>query len=94
MANAIGYVNKEGTAMFQKAVAGQRVSAGKAYLRLAEASALEFIGFEESTTSIHSSLFTSDNDAGVWYCIDGRRLNGKPTQKGVYIVDGQKVIVE
>lgn len=88
------YVNKEGTAMFQKAVAGQRVSAGKAYLRLAEASALEFIGFEESTTSIHSSLFTSDNDAGVWYCIDGRRLNGKPTQKGVYIVDGKKVIVE
>lgn len=31
--------------------------------------------------------------ASTWYNIDGRRLNGKPTQKGLYINDGKKVII-
>ena len=26
-----------------------------------------------------------DNEAGAWYTLDGRRLNGKPTRKGLYI---------
>ena len=29
----------------------------------------------------------------AWYTIDGHRLSGKPTQKGLYIVNGKKVIV-
>ena len=29
---------------------------------------------------------------GNWYTIDGRRLNGQPTKKGVYIHHGKKVI--
>ena len=28
-----------------------------------------------------------------WYTIDGRRLNGKPSAKGLYIVEGKKVMV-
>ncbi len=31
---------------------------------------------------------------GVWYTLDGRQLNGKPTEKGVYIVDGKKVLIK
>ena len=30
----------------------------------------------------------------VWYNINGARLNGKPTQKGIYILNGNKVIVK
>ena len=33
-------------------------------------------------------------DSDAWYSIDGRRLNGKPAQKGVYINNGKKVIVK
>jgi hypothetical protein len=29
---------------------------------------------------------------GEWYSIDGRKLNGKPTTKGIYINHGKKVI--
>ena len=29
-----------------------------------------------------------------WYTIDGRRLQGKPKTKGVYIVNGKKVVVK
>ena len=30
----------------------------------------------------------------AWYSLDGRRLMGKPTRKGLYITNGQKVIVK
>ena len=33
----------------------------------------------------------SNND--IWYSIDGRRLKGKPTSKGLYIRNNQKVVV-
>lgn len=29
-----------------------------------------------------------------WYTIDGRKLQGKPTQKGMYIVNGTKVVIK
>ncbi|MBR5038629.1 MAG: hypothetical protein IKX65_07920 [Prevotella sp.] len=28
-----------------------------------------------------------------WYTIDGRKLNGKPAKKGVYIQNGKKAVV-
>ena len=30
---------------------------------------------------------------GVWYTLDGRQINGLPTYKGVYILNGKKVVV-
>ena len=33
-----------------------------------------------------------DATDGNWYTIDGRRLTGQPTKKGVYIQHGKKVI--
>lgn len=30
----------------------------------------------------------------VWYTLDGRRLSGKPTKGGIYILKGQKVIIK
>lgn len=29
----------------------------------------------------------------AWYTLDGRRLNGKPTRKGMYIANGKKIII-
>ena len=37
---------------------------------------------------------TPDMENGVWYTLDGRQLNGQPTEKGVYIVDGKKVLIK
>jgi hypothetical protein len=33
-------------------------------------------------------------DSDAWYSIDGRRLNDKPAQKGVYINNGKKIIIK
>ena len=30
----------------------------------------------------------------VYYTLDGRKLEGKPTAKGMYIVNGRKVIIK
>ena len=29
-----------------------------------------------------------------WYTLDGRKLNGKPTQKGIYVNGGRKVVIK
>jgi hypothetical protein len=29
-----------------------------------------------------------------WYTLDGRRINGQPTQKGLYIINGKKVVIK
>lgn len=34
------------------------------------------------------------NDKAEWYSIDGQKLNGVPTAKGLYIVNGKKVLVK
>ena len=32
--------------------------------------------------------------ADVWYTLDGRKLNGKPTAKGIYVNGGRKVVIK
>ena len=59
----------------------------------ARAFALSFDG--EETTGI---LGVSANYNGVtdeaWYSLDGVRLSGKPTQRGLYINNGKKVVIK
>ncbi len=33
-------------------------------------------------------------DPEAWYTLDGKRLSGKPTEKGIYVNNGKKVIVK
>ncbi|MBR1543796.1 MAG: hypothetical protein IJ626_02750, partial [Muribaculaceae bacterium] len=42
-------------------------------------------------TSLEADTKTGDN---AWYTIDGRRLNGKPTQCGIYINNGKKIVIK
>ena len=37
---------------------------------------------------------TSDGKSGVWSSVDGHRISGKPTMKGVYINKGKKVFAK
>ena len=51
----------------------------------------EYAGSEDTPTSINNSQLTIDNLNGDYYTIDGVKLSGEPTQKGVYIIKGKKV---
>lgn len=65
------------------------VSSAPAYLSIS--------GIDDNTTGITmedgrgktEELFTSD-----WYTINGVKLNGMPTKKGIYINNGRKVIIK
>lgn len=40
------------------------------------------------------TIRTADDGNGKWYSLDGRQLNARPTAKGVYIRQGQKVVIK
>ncbi len=47
--------------------------------------------FTVTTTGINSVSIDTGRDA--WYTTDGRKLNGKPAKKGVYIHRGKKIVL-
>ena len=77
------------------------LAANKAYLKVTgnAPASIPFrrsIGGEgEGTTGIDAIDNAANNDANAtWYDLNGRKLNGKPAQKGVYIKNGRKVVVK
>ena len=57
---------------------------------------LDFGDGEEATgignLTVNSQLSTLNSD--TWYTLDGRRLSGKPAQKGIYINNGKKIVIK
>ncbi len=51
----------------------------------------EQTGIEDAAAN--SSLFTHHSSLQQWYTLDGRRLSGKPTQPGIYVENGKKVVM-
>ena len=71
----------------------------RAYFKLKgdAANAASFnLDFGNGETTGISSLTPepSSNGEGSIYSLDGRRLSGKPAQKGVYIVNGKKMVIK
>ncbi|MCR4920927.1 MAG: leucine-rich repeat protein [Bacteroidaceae bacterium] len=83
------------------AKAGAHIGAFRAYFELGngltvgEPSSLIrgfSLGFGDSETGIDIPATTpTARESGDWYDLQGRKLNGMPTQKGVYIKDGKKI---
>ena len=51
------------------------------------------LNFGDDEASVHDSGFTV-NGSDAWYTLDGRRLDGQPTAKGLYIHGGKKVAIK
>ena len=45
----------------------------------------------ENASQVDNNQTTNDN---TWYSLDGRRLTSKPSQKGIYIMGGRKIVVK
>ena len=54
---------------------------------------LNFEGNEQTgiTTTNYTNFSNSDN---AWYTLDGRKLSGKPTTKGLYINKGKMIVIK
>ena len=51
-------------------------------------------GDDEATGIITTNFTNSTNSSNEWYTLDGRRLDGQPTQRGIYINNGKKVVIK
>jgi hypothetical protein len=84
--NDVFYLSQEGT-----------IPAGGIYLpKLSKTrSALVIGGENDGTTGIIDAARLIDNGlSGSWYDLSGRKFNGKPTTKGIYIINGKKVVIK
>ena len=50
-------------------------------------------GFDEETTSINTMQLTDNDGTTHYFDLNGRRIN-KPVAKGVYVVNGKKVLIK
>ena len=50
--------------------------------------------YEGSEVTAIRSIEVSPETKSHWYTLDGKRLSGKPTQKGIYVYNGRKVVVK
>ena len=78
---------------------GAKLNAFRACFQLADGTnASEFVvNFDGETTSLNEELRMKNEEfapAAEWYTINGVKLYGKPTQKGLYIHNGRKVVVK
>ncbi|KWW26630.1 MAG: Uncharacterized protein AUK63_2566, partial [bacterium P3] len=83
--------------------AGAGIGAQRAYFKIGSDGALlarrltafniDF-GDDETTGIISTTNDTNDTNSDAWYSLDGVRLNGKPSAKGVYINNGKKVVIK
>ncbi|MBR4920001.1 MAG: hypothetical protein IKZ62_01625, partial [Prevotella sp.] len=92
--NVYVLANKEEGVGFYRWTGGL-LGSGRVYLPGDTSALSNFLGFDDETTgikSIENGKLIIDN----YYDLSGRRIaNGqKPTAKGVYIVNGKKVIIK
>ncbi|MBQ7279958.1 MAG: hypothetical protein IJR13_04440, partial [Bacteroidales bacterium] len=48
----------------------------------------------ETATSIEDAKADKSTNSNVWYDLNGRRLAGKPSARGIYINNGEKVLIK
>ncbi len=77
---------------FMKVKSGVAVPAGKAYIVIAGGSAREFIGFGENETTGIEAVQQNAKADNQYFNLAGQRV-AQPT-KGLYIVNGKKVIIK
>jgi len=50
---------------------------------------------EGESTGITTTNYTNDtNTDGAWFTLDGRKLSHKPSQHGIYIKNGKKLVIK
>jgi uncharacterized repeat protein (TIGR02543 family) len=97
--------NKLGYAKTDRTIAnGKALGACRAYFHIpttggstpTRSFVMNFGEDDEATgvVPIHNSQFIMHNEADALFTLDGRKLQAQPTRRGIYIVNGKKVIVK
>ncbi len=95
---------------FVKAMAGASIAPFRAFLQYTPANGSRTRGADELPAKMSVRLVNHDSSVptgieelriknlelrdDAWYSLDGRRLGSKPTSKGIYINNGNKVVIK
>lgn len=88
----------DNTLYYTKAGAG--IGACRAYFQVPEGSAsikmfnLNFSDYSTTTKITNTNLADQTYEDGEWWTLSGMKLNGKPSEKGVYLFNGKKVVIQ
>ena len=77
--------------------AGASIGAQRAYFQIGTNSVRAFnlnFGDDEVTGILSTTNLTNYTNSGAWYDLSGRKFDGKPTRKGVYVQNGKKVVIK
>ncbi len=71
------------------------IAANRCLLNVGNGQNAPVLSISEEITSLSPVPSPSrEGSSQGWYTLDGRKLNGKPTQKGIYVNGGRKVVVK
>ena len=62
------------------------------YITMITAAKALYAKLQAVVTGVGSMKAAFEKD--VWYDLNGHKLNGKPTKKGVYFINGKKVVMK
>ena len=91
------YLEYTGSDSKFKARALTRAAATDEDETLPETIKVRLIGADGTVTAIgtlHTRTGEVSFDSEAWYTLDGKRLAGQPTQKGIYVNNGKKVVIK
>lgn len=91
------YLEYTGSDSQFKARALTRAAATDEDETLPETIKVRLIGADGTVTAIgtlHTRTGEVSFDSEAWYTLDGKRLAGQPTQKGIYVNNGKKVVIK
>lgn len=73
---------------------GKNLAANKAFLLLPTNNAKGFSLFVDGEEATGIKALETVEDNGAWYTVEGIKLQGKPTRKGMYLHNGKSVIMK
>lgn len=92
-AKSIVLVGLNPSTTYEYQVQGVKGSATSEWSPIAKFTTLE-AGITTGLEAIDNGQLTIDNANDGWFTIDGQKLSGKPTKKGIYIHNGRKTVLK
>ena len=74
---------------------GASIGACRAFFDLNETDVKSFVlSFDGSSDGISPIPSHNEGNIGVWYDLSGRKMSAKPTQRGIYIHNGRRIVIK
>lgn len=86
--------NKKGEVGFFIYRGTKKISAYRAYLTVNRVNGARLICLPDDPTAISATKASDVNSGDTWYTLDGRKLSRRPSERGIYVHNGQKIFIK